>query len=71
VGDFINEGDTQFNAAYYDLALFNYERAIQISPGYAAAWYGKGNVLGKMGKYEDALSSYSKSIEIDPSNVAA
>ena len=36
-----------------------------------AAWNNKGNVLNDLKKYELALESYDKCIEINPSNVDA
>ncbi|MCJ7442940.1 MAG: tetratricopeptide repeat protein [Methanotrichaceae archaeon] len=66
-----DRGNDLFESGSYEEALKYYERAIQHSPSYADAWYGKANVLGQQGKFEESLACLDKCIEIDPSNLAA
>jgi tetratricopeptide (TPR) repeat protein len=42
------------------------EKALEIDPYYAEAWYNKGLVYYKMKKYNEALECYNKALEIDP-----
>ena len=49
-----------------DRALQDYNRAIEIKPGYALAYYHKGNLSGLKEDFRQAILDYSKAIEIDP-----
>ena len=40
--------------------------ATEINPGYADAWFEKGVILAKTGKYTDAIMAYEKAVKIDP-----
>ena len=40
--------------------------ATEINPGYADAWFEKGIILAKTGKYSDAVLAYEKALKIDP-----
>jgi tetratricopeptide (TPR) repeat protein len=46
---------------YFDLAL-------AAAPAYAAAWNEKGNFLDSMGKFDEAISCYDRSLTIDSGN---
>ena len=46
--------------------LEDYDRAIELSPRSAVAWFDKGNILFEMGDYTSALASYSRAIELEP-----
>jgi len=46
--------------------LADYDRAIELSPRSAIAWFDKGNILFETGDYTSALASYSKAIELQP-----
>jgi tetratricopeptide (TPR) repeat protein len=48
-----------------------YDKAIEIDPNDANAWYNKGISLGKLETYEEALKCYDKAIEIDPNHAYA
>ncbi|WP_254563881.1 tetratricopeptide repeat-containing serine protease family protein [Oscillatoria sp. HE19RPO] len=43
-----------------------YNKAVELSPNFYQAWYGRGNLLFELGELNDALSSYSRAIEIFP-----
>ena len=49
----------------------DYTRAIEINPQYARAHYGRGNALGVLGRYEEALVDYTRAIEINPQDAGA
>ncbi|HZK71138.1 MAG TPA: tetratricopeptide repeat protein [Clostridia bacterium] len=42
---------------------------MEINPQDADAWFGKGNALENMGKYEEATKTYRKAMEIEPHNI--
>ncbi len=59
-------GDEQDRIGYLEDALNSYDKAIEISPKYVAAWKNKGMVLYKLEKYNESLQAYDRAIEIDP-----
>jgi superkiller protein 3 len=40
--------------------------ATEINPGYADAWFQKGAILAKTGKFTEAVAAYEKTVKIDP-----
>lgn len=47
-----------------DEALAGYQKAIDLSPGMAPAWYNKGNILVELQDYPAAIEAYNKAIEL-------
>lgn len=47
-------------------ALDDLDRAIELSPRLAAAWYNKGVILGSAGDFTSAIAAFSRAIEIEP-----
>jgi len=47
------------------------DEAIRICPRDADAWFGKGFVLYRQGKVDEAINAYEEAIEIDPDNFMA
>ena len=45
-------------------ALHDFDDAIRINPEYERAWYYRGLVLAKLGRHEEAIASYDRSIQI-------
>jgi lipoprotein NlpI len=54
-----------------DLALQDFDRALQINPHYAEAYFNRGNTNRALLKYADALRDYSLAIENNPTMVEA
>ena len=50
----------------YDEVIEIYDEAININPGYAYAWNGKGLALDNQGEHEEALRAFDRAIELDP-----
>ncbi len=50
----------------YDAALQFVDRALAMVPDNAALWSSKADVLGRMDRFEDAVASLDKVLEIDP-----
>jgi tetratricopeptide (TPR) repeat protein len=50
----------------YELALSDYNNAIDINPNDATAYLGRGVLYSDLRKYDLALSDFSKAIEINP-----
>ena len=43
-----------------------YDRAIEINPDFAKAYYNRGVAYGKLGNHRQAISDYDRAIEINP-----
>ena len=52
-----------------DLDAFN--KAIEIDPKDASAWYNRGKTLVNLSRNEEALEAYNEAIELDPKSAAA
>ena len=48
-----------------EAALSVFDEAITLDPGFAYPWYGKGNVLDDLKRYDEALAAYEQSIALD------
>jgi hypothetical protein len=48
--------------------LVSYDKALEINPKNSDAWYFRGNTLGQLKRYEEAIQSYDKALEINPKN---
>jgi tetratricopeptide (TPR) repeat protein len=55
----------------YGSALQYCERSLRLNSNNAFAWNSKGNVLYKLGRYDEAIHCYNKAIEIEPLFVRA
>lgn len=62
----LREGITYYNAKGYEESLTACEKALQLDPRYAQAYYGKGLALSKLERYEEALLAYERAIQLDP-----
>lgn len=71
-----NKGDNFYSVGLYDLALHEYEKALELirSAGLqfsgsfiAIIWNSKGDALNKLGRYREALDAYDTALEIFPS----
>ena len=53
-----------FSGARFEEAIEAYNKAIEINPQYAKAWYNKGNALDELGKHEESLKALDKAKEL-------
>jgi tetratricopeptide (TPR) repeat protein len=61
-----NRGTIYYEKGEYDLAIADYNKAIEISPAYIEAYYNRGKIYNAKGQYDLAISDYSKAIAINP-----
>jgi tetratricopeptide (TPR) repeat protein/S1-C subfamily serine protease len=63
---YVNRGSLYSDLQKYELALSDYNKAININPNFALAYYNRGLLYSDQKKYDLALSDYDKAIEINP-----
>lgn len=61
-----NAGIAYYNEGRYDGAIYAYDQALALAPGYARAYFAKGQVLAKMGMHAEAIKAYEQAIALDP-----
>jgi Tfp pilus assembly protein PilF len=49
-------------------ATYRWERAVEVDPGYAAAWNNLAIAYEHEGQFDKARKAYERAIEIDPKN---
>jgi len=64
--DYLLLGNVEYSKANYSKALELYEKAIELEPDDAVAWYNKGITLGELNRLEEELQAYEKAIELKP-----
>ena len=63
---YVNRGNLYQDLQKYELALDEYNQAIEINPNYAMAYYNRGVLYYDQKKYELALADWNKAIELNP-----
>jgi tetratricopeptide (TPR) repeat protein len=56
---------------FHDEAIADYDKAIEIDPGYAMAYSNRGTARESKGDRHGAFADYNKAIEVDPRNAYA
>jgi tetratricopeptide (TPR) repeat protein len=59
-------GDAYYNKSQYDLAIKDFDRAINLNQNYADAYYNRGWAYLDSGNYEKALNDFNKTIDLNP-----
>jgi len=65
---FRNEGNSKMEAAQYEGALVDYEKALTIEPTNATIHVNIGAAYQNLGDYDNAIASYESAKELDPDN---
>jgi tetratricopeptide (TPR) repeat protein/S1-C subfamily serine protease len=63
---YVNRGILYRRQQKYELALDDYNQAIELNPNHANAYNNRGNLYQDLQKYELALDDFNKAIEINP-----
>ena len=66
IDELIMLGKKQLGDGHYDDALNSFEQAIQINQKDPDLWNFKGITLRSLGRYNEAMECFNKSLEIDP-----
>jgi len=67
----LSSANQKYDTGDYKGAIDDYNKAIEINPKDADAYYNRGNAKDELNDYQGAIADYSKAIEINPQNVAA
>ena len=68
---FIKSGKAKFIQGDYRGAIADYDRAIELRPDYAEAYYLRGSAKMGLGDYRGAIADYDRAIELDPKDAGA
>jgi predicted Zn-dependent protease with MMP-like domain/predicted negative regulator of RcsB-dependent stress response len=67
----LEEGEDYYEEGDFESALDRFDRAVAMSPHSADAHNSRGNALLMLGRHEEALASFEKSLELEPGFVKA
>lgn len=68
VSKLVEMGKNNMESGNFQEALSFFEQALLTNPQNADLWNLKGTALRSMGRYEEAIESFNKSLEIEPRN---
>jgi tetratricopeptide (TPR) repeat protein len=64
--NYLEAGDSAYEAEDYERAIAAYEQAIDVDPELAAAYNSRGRAYAELDEYKKAIADYDKAIELDP-----
>ena len=63
---FHDRGNRYSRNGSYELAIADYNKAIEMDPGFSEAHYDRGFSFYEMGSYEEAIADLTRAIELSP-----
>ena len=66
IDELVKIGKKQLEDGQYENALNSFQKAISLHQNDPDLWNMKGVVLRSLGRYDEAVESFNKSLEIDP-----
>ncbi len=66
IQDLVGKGQSFLKDGKFDNALSFFEQALLLNLGDPDLWNHKGIALRSMGRYEEAMECFNKSLKIDP-----
>jgi tetratricopeptide (TPR) repeat protein len=69
--EYFNSGTNFVATGQYRESITEFNKAIELDPGYVSAYYSKGTAFESLGDYTGAIENYNKAIELDPGYVSA
>ena len=64
-------GNASYDLGLYDLAIVNYDKAIQLEPDYIDAYINRGIAKIRLGQHFAAIGDYDKAIQLKPDYASA
>lgn len=64
--DHNQQGVTYSEQGQYDLAILEFNKALEIAPGFPEAYNNRGITYSKKDQFDSAISDFSKALDIDP-----
>ena len=69
--EYNDKGDKKYDLEDYKGAIADYNKAIQLKPDYALAYYNRGITKSDLKDYKGAITDYNKAIQLNPSDTLA
>lgn len=66
ISELVEKGNSLLKDSKYDAALDFFEQALLLNQNDPNLWNYKGVALRSMGRYEEAMECFNKSLEIEP-----
>ncbi|MDQ1261169.1 MAG: hypothetical protein QG575_350 [Euryarchaeota archaeon] len=66
-----DQANDYFISGDFEKAAASYEKALELEPNSTDLWNNKGKALANLGKMDDAISCFDKSLDINASNPAS
>ena len=66
IQDLVKKGQSFMNAGKFDEALGLFEQALLLNQNDPDLWNHKGVALRSLGRYEESMECFNKSLEIEP-----
>lgn len=63
---FINRGTIYSDKQFHELAIKDFNKALELKPDYAEAFYNRGLAYFNLKKYSESINDYSSAIKLDP-----
>ena len=64
-------GFAYFNMEKVNLAVENYQKAVELQPGYVTAWNNLGDAWEKAKNWKEAFQAYQEALSYSPDNKVA
>jgi tetratricopeptide (TPR) repeat protein len=64
-----DQANGYFISGDFEKAAASYDKALELEPNSTALWNNKGKALANLGRFDDAISCFRKSLDINASNL--
>lgn len=64
-----DQANGYFISGDFEKAAASYDKALELEPNITALWNSKGKALANLGRFDDAISCFRKSLDINASNL--
>src|SRR6266576_2947591 len=64
--DYVNRGNTRFEAGDFDGAIADFTEAIELTPGDSNAYFNRAYAKASLGDHQGAIVDYTESLRLNP-----